>query len=80
MIIEGLKVILVFVYQKVKKPQAKVTPDSDIKPIENILNHITRITSLPMEESRHQNYEESKVEITLEDVTRFKKRGRTFMY
>ena len=80
MITEGLKVLFVYVYQKIKKPKQKVSPEIDIKPIDNILNHITRITSLPLDDRRQDNYEESKIEITLDDVSRFKKRGRTFMY
>ena len=85
MIGDGIRVLSSYIYSKIKKTKPKqVGPDSEIKPIENILNHITRITTLQLEDRREDRradqYEESKIEVTLEDISRFKKKGRTFQF
>lgn len=78
---DSIRAIITSIRNRVKASKNKVVNDQDdIKPIENILNHITRLTSLALEERRMEKYEESKIEVTLEDINSFKKRGRTFRY
>ena len=61
--------------KKYRKKHRRVQPEDEIKPIQNILQHITHLTTMALDDRKKKNYEESKLEITLEDI---KRKGRTF--
>lgn len=80
MIAAGFMALYAKIRAKYKKNKAPVAPQQEIKPIENILHHITHMTTLALDDRRQRNYEESKVEITLEDISNFKRKRKTFAY
>jgi len=68
-----------FAYSKCKRKPKKVQSELEIKQIKNITkNYITHLTTMTLEERKQSNYEESKLEITLEDISSFKRKGKTF--
>jgi len=50
----------------------------DLKPIEQILQNVTHLTTLALEEQKQNRYEEEKSDITLQDIAYYKHKRKGF--
>lgn len=74
---KGLIALILYFNKKRAETKVPVAPDNsdkDPKPIEKIptFRNITHLTTLELDNSRRNKYEESKTEITIDDMTKYK--------
>lgn len=74
---KGIVVLIIYFNKKRAETKVPVAPDNsdkDPKPIEKVptFRNITHLTTLELDDSRRNKYEESKTEITIDDMTKYK--------
>jgi hypothetical protein len=70
---------LIEVLRSCRKRKKTVEPEKeDENQIQNVLQQVTHLTTLALEDRKNNKYEESKQDITLEDISRYRRNGKIF--